>query len=227
MISEEAPAAVYDQLYVDFAHLFDRHYKRIWYYPMFVAALKEAQRLGARRVFEVGCGTGFFAHLLFDRTDIEYAGMDFSPLAIEKARRRTGRTDCFEVADARSAETYARHSFDTVVCIEVLEHISDDLGVIGHWPKGCRCICSVPNFDDSEHVRLFKTEDEVVARYGGLIDIAGITRVARPLLRGRSFGEYLRQLRWSRDDPKKFLAHLGIRRFDNLAGWFVFSGRRR
>ena len=66
------------------------HYTKIWYYPMFAAALAEVMRLGGRNVLDVGCGTGFFAHLLFDRTDIEYSGMDFSPIAIEKARRRTG-----------------------------------------------------------------------------------------------------------------------------------------
>lgn len=225
MISEEAPASTYDDLYVEYAHLFDRHYTKIWYYPMFHAALREVKRMGSRNVLDIGCGTGFFAHLLFDRTDIDYAGMDFSAIAIEKARRRTGKTSEFFLGDARLPETYAR-TFDTVVCMEVLEHIDDDLGVVALWPRGCACVCTVPNFDDSEHVRLFRHEDEVRERYGHLIDIARITRVARPLFRGRSLRDYFRQLRWSRDDPKKFLAHLGYRTFDNLAGWFVFSGKR-
>ena len=64
-------------------------------------------------------------------------------------------------------------------------------------------------------------------RYEDLIDIERIIRVPRPLFRGRTVREYLRRLRWSRDDPKRFLALLGFRTFDNLAGWFVFSGKRR
>lgn len=187
MISKEAPASVYDELYVEYAHLFDRHYTKIWYFPMFDAALGELKRIGSRNVLDVGCGTGFFAHLLFDKTDIEYVGVDFSNIAVEKARRRTGKTSNFFVGDVRTPETYAR-TFDAVVCMEVREHIEDDLGVIGLLPTGCPCVCSVPNFDDSEHVRLFRNEDEVVERYGHLIDISRMTRVSRPLFRGRTFG---------------------------------------
>ena len=117
-------------------------------------------------------------------------------------------------------------AYDTVVCTEVLEHIEADLTVIENWKSGANCICSVPNFDFETHVRVFLTEEDVRCRYGDLIDIERIIRVARPLIRGRSVREYFRQLCWNRDNPKRFMALLGYRTFDNLAGWFVFSGKR-
>ena len=62
---------------------------------------------------------------------------------------------------------------------------------------------------------------------GDLIEIERITRVAHPLFLGRTFREYLRHLCGSRVNPKRFMAMLGYKTFDNLAGWFVFSGRRK
>jgi 2-polyprenyl-3-methyl-5-hydroxy-6-metoxy-1,4-benzoquinol methylase len=174
---------------------------------------------------EVGCGSGSFAHLLFDKTHLGYVGFDFSEKAVEKARLRTNRPDVFLLGDATHPESYQK-GYDAVVCLEVLEHIEMDHQVIDNWRPGCPCVCSVPNFDDATHVRYFMSEDEIRNRYGGLIDIRRIKRVPRPLLRGRSIREYLRQLRWSRGEPKRFLAHLGYRTFENLAGWFVFSGYR-
>lgn len=193
---------------------------------MFAATLDEVKRLGAKSVLEVGCGSGSFAQMMFDRTSAAYHGFDFSKTGVEKAVARNGKDDVFSVSNALEAESYDR-DFDTIVCTEVLEHIERDLDVVAQWPTGVSCVCSVPNFDFATHVRHFLHEDEVRARYDGLIEIEKIVRVPRSLIRGRGVAEYLRQLRWNRDNPKRFMALLGYKTFDNLAGWFVFSGKRR
>lgn len=65
------------------------------------------------------------------------------------------------------------------------------------------------------------------ARYNSLMEIDMIARVPKPILRGKAPLEYLRQLRWSRNEPTKLLGLLGVNTFDWYAGWFVFAGRRR
>ena len=223
-IRREAPLKVYEAMY-EKESVYDFAYKHSLYYPLFSEALQEIHRVGGRKVLEVGCGSGSFAHMLFHRSDFEYHGFDFSGAAIKKAVLRTARPAAFRVSNALASESY-RVDYDTIACMEVLEHISADLDVIRLWKVGSNCVCSVPNFDYETHVRYFRNEAQVRSRYGGLVDINRIVRVPRPLFRGRTLREYFRQLRWSRHSSRRFLAHLGYRTFENLAGWFVFSGER-
>jgi 2-polyprenyl-3-methyl-5-hydroxy-6-metoxy-1,4-benzoquinol methylase len=230
-LRSETPAEQYDRWYAgsaDGSGLYDayeRPYHDSHYYPLYKSVLEEVVRFGGRRVLEVGCGSGSFAQLLFDRSTLDYQGYDFSEVAIRKARARTGRPGRFSVAKAGDEST-SSYEHDTIVCLEVLEHIENDLEVVKSWKPGVACVCSVPNFDSPDHVRYFRHEDEIARRYGNLIQLASIRRVPRALVRGRGWREYLRQLRWSRDNPKRMLAMLGYKTFDNLAGWFLFSGRR-
>ncbi len=91
-----------------------------------------------------------------------------------RARRLLFRRRC------RRAQSYEQ-PYDTIVCLEVLEHIERDLDVIANWKSGCECICSVPNFDYPTHVRWFRHEAEIVSRYGHLISIREIERIPCPL----------------------------------------------
>jgi SAM-dependent methyltransferase len=220
----EQPRSYYERFHSD-PQAYAAHYRDSVYYPLFrrVAELIEARRLN--RILEVGCGSGTLAHLLMDRSAVDYRGFDFSAVAVKRAGARTGRPEVFSVGDARDPTLYGG-DYDGIICTEVLEHIENDREVVELWPVGSYCICSVPNFMNKEHVRCFRSAAEVRERYGDLLTIERIIRVPRPLIVNNDFRGYFRRLRWSRGNLRKFLGYLGFRRFDNVAGWFLFVGRR-
>lgn len=221
----EAPAETYDRHFLESEEA-ERHYSRSFYYCLYRRVCRRLNEAASQQILEVGCGTGALAHCVMEVSVASYRGFDFSAVGVEKARKRTGCYDRFFIGDARNAESYDA-PYDTIVCLEVLEHIERDLEVIAHWKSGCECICSVPNFDHETHVRLFRHDQEIISRYGHLISIRRIERIPCPLVHGRGWIAYLRQLRWSRNNPRRLMGLLGYRSFDNFAGWFLFSGTRR
>ncbi len=196
------------------------------YYPLFRRISGEIKQRAITRVLDVGCGNGRLAELLLADPTIAYRGFDFSSVAVQLAIERTARRDTFSIGDARDPRCY-QYDYEGIVCSEFLEHVTQDLDVIELWRPGVQCVCSVPNFDHLDHVRHFRYENEVFARYAPLIDIDTIIRVPRPLLAGMTLREYLRKLRWARERPKTMLGMMGVNTFDWYAGWFVFAGRRR
>jgi cyclopropane fatty-acyl-phospholipid synthase-like methyltransferase len=223
----ERDSKFYDERYSD-TRFYGKHYSRSAYFPVFTAVVKELKRRNVHRVLEVGCGSGTLAEYILDKTSAEYAGFDFSSVAVERARKRLKRLDLFRVADATNPDAYiVDYEFDCIVCTEVLEHIKEDRTAISNWRSGTACICTVPNFPYEGHVRFFSNESEVSARYGDLIEFDSIQRISKPILQGRTLKQYITALRWSRNDPKRLLGLLGVQTFQNVGGWFVFAGRRR
>jgi SAM-dependent methyltransferase len=85
-----------------------------------------------RRVVEVGCGIGNFTGMLLDREVVVAA--DPEPECIELLKKRySGRTNLLALtcaADRPDFEALARFHPDTCVCLNVLEHIEDDLAAL-------------------------------------------------------------------------------------------------
>jgi 2-polyprenyl-3-methyl-5-hydroxy-6-metoxy-1,4-benzoquinol methylase len=229
MTKAEQTSATYDRVFSEggYEGIYDLPYWRSSYYPLFKGVLREVIRRDAKSVLEVGCGTGGFAHLLFERTAINYRGFDFSEVAVRKAIARTGRANAFYVGDATSTATYQGQNADCIVCTEVLEHIDQDLEAIANWKPGTYCVCSVPNFDADTHVRFFLSDADVRTRYGSLIDIEKIRRIRQPEVSDLSFASRLRALRWNRYRPRRLIAILGMASFNSNGGWFLFSGTRK
>lgn len=228
-MSKEFRSEQYDDIYASggVGGIYDLPYRHSAYYPLFRAVHQELLRHRAKSVLEVGCGSGAFAHLLRERSpDVQYRGFDFSSTAVQRAAKRLGSVEHFFVGDARSAISYSNPT-DAIVCTEVLEHIDADVEVISQWWPGARCVCSVPNFDADNHVRFFRSEDEVTARYGELIDIDRVVRINKPFLPDISLRNTLRHLWWNRTRLRRAMAIMGWSSFDDLGGWFVFSGRRK
>ncbi len=121
-------------------------------------------------VLDIGCGPGQFAEFLLGRRpEIDYTGLDFSAVAVEQASRRCPGAR-FIQGDALRGDFLDRLSYRTVLALEVLEHVQEDLALLARLREGTRVIASVPNFDSFGHVRVFRDEAMVAARYGELIE---------------------------------------------------------
>ena len=222
----ESDPSVYNDMYLHDDRTYDDP-GRSPYMPMFRAVVQEARRRKLRAILEVGCGSGTLAQMLITDAKVEYAGFDIADEGVKKARLKNPDRGTFFVGNATDPDTY-RIDYDGIVCVEVLEHILEDRGVIECWRPGTECICSVPNFDYETHVRKFATETEVRERYGDLIAIERISRIPKHVWSGGlTLPQYLRRLRWNCHNPRSVAGLLGINRFENYAGWFLFSGRRR
>lgn len=81
-----------------------------------------------RRVLDAGCGVGNFFSALTDRVDLG-VGIDLSPVNIADACKRFADHDNIRFIQAdldEQAQALRDERFDTVVCLDVLEHIEDD-----------------------------------------------------------------------------------------------------
>lgn len=140
-------------------------------------------------VVDLGCGTGrFLAQLALTSHHAELAGVDFSPAAVAEARNylRSVFDDeidfyhrvSLQVADLRAWVPAAGASERTsYTCLEVLEHLEDDLGLVGRVPAGAQLVFSVPSYLSASHVRCFPTLRDVFERFGHLLKIVRWTLV--------------------------------------------------
>jgi SAM-dependent methyltransferase len=106
-------------------------------------------RIG-RRVIEIGCGLGNFTQHLLDRDLI--LGIDVVDDCLEQLRLRypTVETRCLDVQNAAFRELKRYHA-DTVVCLNVLEHVREDGQALRHIHEvlepGGRAVFILPAFE--------------------------------------------------------------------------------
>lgn len=86
-----------------------------------------------QRVLEAGCGIGNFTELLLDRERL--ICVDNDPLYVEMLNWRLGHLENvaalqFDLADLAGYERLAPEGIDTIVCLNVLEHIAPDEQVL-------------------------------------------------------------------------------------------------
>ena len=156
---------------VYFAKYTDTHYYEVWKVVLGFIGDNDLS------VLDVGCGPGQFAEMMFDHGVKNYTGFDFSEQAVKMAKQvNAGNEDRFFLGDIFDAQIFDGE-YDLYVCLEVLEHISDDLGLFERIPSGKEVICSVPNFSSEGHLRIFKSAQDVVARYSGVLDVSSVVAV--------------------------------------------------
>lgn len=106
-----------------------------------------------RRVLEVGCGVGNVTRLLEDRDLV--VGIDVETECVtERTKRYSGCTniqsELLDVLDP-SFPALRRYGFDSVLCLNVLEHVSDDRQALQHMHsvlKPCgNVILIIPAFE--------------------------------------------------------------------------------
>lgn len=168
VIGEERSAEWYDDMF-NATSKYQVAYRHSPYYFLWSVIVDRIRRDRIRRVLEIGCGTGQLAAYLFDQGIDSYVGLDFSPKAIDYARRNAPRGR-FVVGDARASNICFEEEHDVLVCTEVLEHITEDLSVVGRFHPQKRCIFSVPSYNSAGHVRFFSDKEAVADRYGRYFD---------------------------------------------------------
>lgn len=84
------------------------------------------------RVLDAGCGVGNFFSATADQLELG-VGIDLSPVNIADAQARFEGKDNIRFMQAdldEQAQALREQRFDSVVCLDVLEHIEDDLSLL-------------------------------------------------------------------------------------------------
>jgi SAM-dependent methyltransferase len=106
-----------------------------------------------RRVIEIGCGLGNFTRYMLDRElvigiDIESACADQWARGFPKHNNLMGTA--MDVTDPAFLDLGSQRP-DTVVCLNVLEHVEDDVTALKHMyqvlPRGGRALLIVPAYE--------------------------------------------------------------------------------
>lgn len=115
--------------------------------------LRRRLRRGNMRTFDAGCGNGGFS-IYAASIGNEVVAASFSPAEQERARRRAEALGVsgvdFRVIDLRELDDHreALGCFDQIVCLETIEHLSDDEGLVeslaGMLVPGGQMLLSTP-----------------------------------------------------------------------------------
>jgi glycosyltransferase involved in cell wall biosynthesis len=119
------------------------------------------------RVLEAGCGIGNFTELLLDRQRL--VCVDNDPLYVEMLNWRLGhlenvRIDMMDLADGAAYASLKPERIDTIICLNVLEHIEADEAVLRAYldllEPGGHAIILVP-----AHMSLYGPCDEAIGHH--------------------------------------------------------------
>ncbi len=144
-----------------FEHLAGIEAGHFWFVPRSVLLGELAKRHApdARRILEVGCGTGFMLAELARRfPKVQLVGSELHTAGLKTARQRLGPQASFVQMDGRAIP--AKDAFDLIGAFDVIEHIEEDevaLAAIHHALRpGGVAIIAVP-----QHPWLWSAADEV------------------------------------------------------------------
>jgi SAM-dependent methyltransferase len=81
-----------------------------------------------RRVVEVGCGIGNFTGMLLDRELV--VAIDVEPACVQRLRERYPGQANLHALVCHDIGSLARFAPDSIVCLNVLEHVQDDAAML-------------------------------------------------------------------------------------------------
>ncbi|MBI5057051.1 MAG: methyltransferase domain-containing protein [Nitrospirae bacterium] len=102
---------------------------------------------GARRVLELGCGTGLLGKALLSRGADDVVGVDIDNSACEEARRNLSRVICGNIEEMELP--FEKGYFDCIVFAGVLEYLKDPLSTLKKMKEYLSdtgvAVASIPN----------------------------------------------------------------------------------
>ncbi|HDY90115.1 MAG TPA: class I SAM-dependent methyltransferase [bacterium] len=152
---------------------YDVHYTKSVYYTMWLEVMKLVQTYAKNTIImDAGCGTGQFAQMLRENGYTKYIGMDFSEVAIQKAKEKFDSNSsitfiCYDVNEGMG-------QCNLLIALEFLEHI-DDLIFLKDYTD-TDIIFTVPDFDNPAHVQYFSNEESIRIYYKNHIEFESITK---------------------------------------------------
>ena len=110
-----------------------------WYRYLWPAVMRDLrQYLKGSHVLDAGCGNGAFCRELIKLPRIEVSGVDLSQTGIEIARK-TCPEATFKIASITDdIESIFGHTFDAIVCLEVIAFMYDPRGFLEALREGLR-----------------------------------------------------------------------------------------
>jgi ubiquinone/menaquinone biosynthesis C-methylase UbiE len=152
---------------------------------------------GAHRILDVGCGEGFTMRELREcGVQAAMVGIDFSPGALAWNQAHHMAQSPLNVADVRRLP-FRDHSFDLVLCLEVLEHLSDSAFGLRELLRVARdyVLVSVPhepffrgaNFLRGKHLHALGNDPEHLHNYSGRAFRRLVSTQAEVVWHGYSF----------------------------------------
>lgn len=158
------------------------------YYKLWSEGLKHIKNINPEYIVDLGCGPGHMEEILAKETNLTFKkciGYDFSNVAINQCINKLDRNKKFKfkIADLtklnlmEDLKTEYNFSITNTLFIsyEFLEHINADIEILSQLPSGSTISFSVPSYDSAGHVRFFKSIDEVIKHYNGILKIINIT----------------------------------------------------
>ena len=133
----------YDRLY-ETSPAYHVRYSESEHYTVWQAVAERLRSFGVRSVLDIGCGPGQFASLLRDSGIERYLGIDFSHVAVKRARKVCPEFD-FQVDDARTSDVYRVPCLRLRVCLDTLGQLDEDREVDAPAPAGHAIRCDGPN----------------------------------------------------------------------------------
>jgi len=159
----EKDSSWYDNSFEKYDH-WKLHYSLSQYYFLWTVILDRIVRAEVDSILEIGCGPGQLACLIRDKGVKLYHGFDFSSKRIAQAKKACGEFT-FSQEDAFKTDLFTTYDYSAVICTEFLEHVEGDIELLSRIKSGAKFYGTVPNFPYESHVRHFKKESDVFARY--------------------------------------------------------------
>ncbi len=191
------------------------------------------------RLLDVGCGTGATTAAVKETRSIAWAGgIEFDAGVAKQAEPLFDRLWCGNAAQADLEAEIAPGSLDLVLCLDVLEHMTDPWEMVRRLSAlirpGGRLIVSVPNIQNWKFIWRLLTRGDFHYRDAGLLDRTHLrffvrqTAVELTTCGGLDLVMICSAQRWRFPDARWMLSSLSAGGLETLMAkqWLVVAERR-